>query len=117
MSNLGERIQQLRKELNFSQLGLANEIGVSKAQMNRYENQGVQPPADVLNKMANTLNTSMDYLVNGDIDEKATEHLKNTLLLQKFKELEQLPKDELEVILKMVSAYIRDFNARQAYSN
>ena len=115
MNTLGERIQELRKSLGLSQIDLANKIKISKAQMSRYENQGIQPPADVLNKMADALNTSVDYLINGTSQEKAKASLKNTLLLQKFKEMEQLPESELEAILKVINAYIRDYKAKQAY--
>jgi hypothetical protein len=65
--------------------------------------------------MADALNTSVDYLINGTSQEKAKASLKNTLLLQKFKEMEQLPEGELEAILKVINAYIRDYKAKQAY--
>jgi transcriptional regulator with XRE-family HTH domain len=115
MDSLGERIQELRKALGLSQIDLANKIEVSKAQMSRYENQGIQPPANVLNKMADALNTSVDFLINGNSQEKAKAALKNTQLLQKFREMEQLPEGELEAILKVINAYLRDHKAKQAY--
>jgi transcriptional regulator with XRE-family HTH domain len=115
MEALGERIQELRKSLGLSQIDLANKIEVSKAQMSRYENQGIQPPADVLNKMADALGTSVDYLINGSSQEKAKTSLKNNMLLQKFKEMEQLPENDLDAILKVINAYLRDYKAKQAY--
>ena len=117
MQELASRIHTLRKGLGLSQLELAKRIEVSKAQMNRYENQGVQPPADVLNKMADVLETSVDFLINGDSQEKAKASLKNTALRQKFKEMEQLPQNELDVLMKVIGAYIRDFKTKQAYAS
>ena len=38
---LGERIQQLLKEKRLTQAALASNIGVSVAQLTRYETQGV----------------------------------------------------------------------------
>ena len=52
MPDLGKRIQELRKQHKLSQVELAEKIQVSKSQMIRYENKGVQPPADTLNKLA-----------------------------------------------------------------
>ena len=67
---------------------LAEKIQVSKSQMIRYELKGVQPPADTLNKLAEIFNTSVDYLINGNIDEKAKAALHDAELLQRFKEVE-----------------------------
>jgi len=40
----------------------------------------------------------------------------NATLLQRFKEVEQLPEHEQNVLLEVVTAFIRDFKAKQAYS-
>lgn len=115
MGDLGKRIQELRKQNKLSQIELANKINVSKSQMIRYENKGVQPPADILNKVADILGTSVDYLINGNSGEKAQAALKNTELLQRFKEIENMPQKEQTVLLDVISAYIRDFKAKQAF--
>ncbi len=84
--------------------------------MNRYENRGVQTNADVLNKIAELLDTSsVDFLINEDTEEKARVTLNNAGLLQKLKEMEKLPENELEMLLKVVGACLRDFKTRQAY--
>jgi transcriptional regulator with XRE-family HTH domain len=115
MTDLGDRIQELRKQNKLSQVELASKIGVSKSQMIRYENKGVQPPADILNKLADVLSTSIDYIINGNSDEKAKATLKNTELLQRFKEVEALPEREQTVLMEIIGAYIRDFRTKQAY--
>lgn len=115
MTELGDRIQELRKLNKLSQTELANKINISKSQIIRYETKGVQPPADILNKLADLLNTSVDYLINGDTTEKAISSLKDTELLKQFKKIDQMPEEDKKTILKVISAYIRDFNAKQAY--
>jgi transcriptional regulator with XRE-family HTH domain len=89
---------------------------VSLTQLQRYENKGVQPPADVLNKLAEALGVSIDYLVNGTNDEKAMQTLKDAELIKQFREVELLPEDEKATLFKVVSAYIRDFKTRKAYA-
>lgn len=116
MSQLGERISKKRKELGLSQTDLANKVGVSYAQIGRYETKGVQPPAEVLNKIADELNSSIDYLINGESSEKAINSLKTTEVLNHFKEVESLPEKDKNVILNVIGAFIRDFKAKQAYS-
>ncbi len=70
-----------------------------------------------MNLLAERLGTSVDYLINGDKTEKAKASLKNSDLLQKFKEIDALPEDEQSVILKVIAAYVRDFRAKQAYAS
>jgi len=117
MNNLGKRIQELRKKQDMSQTELADNVKVSKSQIIRYEIKGSQPPADILNKIADVLNTSVDYLINGATEEKAKASLKNNDLLVKFKEIESMPDKEQLSILNVISAYIRDFKTRQAYAH
>ncbi|PKO97701.1 MAG: hypothetical protein CVU14_09930 [Bacteroidetes bacterium HGW-Bacteroidetes-9] len=116
MLSLGERIQEIRKQKNITQQKLAEMISVSKSMINRYENKGVQPPADILNKLADVLQTSVDFLINGNTDEKAKASLKNVELLQRFKEIEAMPDREQSVLLEIISAYVRDFKTKQSYA-
>jgi transcriptional regulator with XRE-family HTH domain len=92
MSNLNDRIKALRKETGLSQTAIANKIGVSYSQYGRYELKGVQPPADILNKLADVLNTTVDFLLNGNANEKAQVALQDAELLKQFKEAENIRK-------------------------
>ena len=115
MSDLGKRIQELRKRIGLTQAQLAGRIEVSHTQLTRYESKNVQPPADVLQRLANIFDVSIDYLVNGNKSEKAEQTLKDAEVIKQFKQLDKLPEDEKQSILRVLSALIRDFNARQAY--
>ena len=116
MSDLGKRIQELRKDNSLTQQDLAKRIYISHPQIVRYETKGVQPPADVLKRLADVFDVSIDYLVNGDKSNKVEQTLKDAELIKQFKQLDQLPDDEKKSILKVLTALIRDFNARQAYA-
>lgn len=106
MSDLGKRIQELRKKAGLSQTELAGKINISYPQMSRYEVKGVQPPADVLKRIADVLNTSVDYLVSGDTEEKAQATLKDSKLLGLFKSVEKMSDEDKNVITKLISAFI-----------
>ena len=116
MDNIGKRIQELRKEKELSQTELADNVGVSYAQISRYENKGAQPPAEVLSKLATVLNTSVDYIIHGDSNAKAMATLKDAKLLTYFKEVEQLPEEEKGTILKVVAALIHEYKTQQFYA-
>ncbi|MEI6349091.1 MAG: helix-turn-helix transcriptional regulator [Bacteroidota bacterium] len=107
MAELGNRILKLRKEKNLSQTDLANKAGVSYAQIGRYETKGAQPPAEIINKIADALETTTDYLINGDKDEKAKATLKDSELLQQFKAVEQLNDKDKSTIKDIIDAFIK----------
>jgi len=113
MNDLAKRIQELRKKARLSQTQLAKEINISYPQMSRYETKGVQPPANVLKKLADVLDTSVDYLINGDTEEKAKATLKDTKLLRLFKAVERLNEDDKSVVSKLINAFVFQKDTQQ----
>ncbi len=83
------------------------------AQIGRYETKKNQPPAEVLKKNAEALDTTVDYLINGDTDEKAKSALKDTELLQQFKAVEQMNEADRTVIKKLIDAFITKGKIKQ----
>lgn len=116
MADLGKRIQKLRKENGLTQQELAVKVKISHPQIVRYETKNVQPPADVLSRLADVFDVSIDYLVNGNKSDKVEQTIKDAELIKQFKQLDKLPDDEKKSILKVIGALIRDFNARQTYA-
>lgn len=103
---LGQRIQELRKKANLSQSDLAAKIEISYPQMSRYEIKGVQPPADVLKRLADVFGVSIDYLVNGSLEHKAEASIDDNELLQQFKEVEQMDAEDRSTVKKLIDAFI-----------
>lgn len=113
MTSLGSRILELRKGKNWSQSELAKMIGVTYAQVGRYENKGAQPSAEVLKKIADALDTSTDYLMYGDKTEKAKAFLQDTELLQQFKEVEKMKPEDKNTIKTLIDAFITKGKLKQ----
>ena len=107
MISVGTQIQKLRKENNLNQSQLATKIGVSLTQLQRYENKGVQPPADILRKLADTFNTSIDFIVYGDSEQKAQQSIKDNELLSQFKAVELLDSKDKSTIKDIIDAFIK----------
>ena len=72
---IGERIKELRVSKKLTQSQLAELIGMSYIQIGRYETQKSNPSSDVLQKLANALGTTTDYLMQGSADEVANAQL------------------------------------------
>lgn len=64
--NLGERIQFLRKELRLSQETLAEQVGVSRQAISKWECNEAVPDLNNLTTLAERLNMTVDELINGE---------------------------------------------------
>jgi transcriptional regulator with XRE-family HTH domain len=107
MVTTGEQIQMLRKANKWNQSQLAEKIEVSLTQLQRYENKGVQPPADVLKKIADIFNTSIDFLVYGSKEQKAQQSIKDNELLSQFKAVEEMDNKDKATIKDIIDAFIK----------
>ncbi len=76
----GERLAQVRKKKKVSQDELAKAIGAHAPVIGRYERDEVKPSIEVVIKMADTLEVSLDFLVgktNVEIDSKTLKRLQD----------------------------------------
>lgn len=74
-----ERLRELRDELGMTQVRLAAELGVSQETISGYEIGKALPPADMLIKLADSLHTSVDYILGRTDDKHPTRLLENQL--------------------------------------
>ena len=74
--------------------------------MSRYEIKDVQPPADVLKRLADVFKVSIDFLVNGSLEQKAEHSLDDNELLQQFKEVEKMNDSDRSTIKQLIDAFI-----------
>jgi Predicted transcriptional regulators len=116
MQQLGDRIKLLRKQKGLSQTDLAKQVGISYAQVGRYETKGAQPSAEVLKKIADALDVSPDFLINGSSDDKAEANLTDVELIQHFKAIEQMDEEDKNVIKKLIDAFITKKKIQQLAS-
>lgn len=107
---LGEHILALRKKINLSQSALGKKIGTSGDIIGRYERNIMTPSIEVIIKLADQLNVSIDYLVGKtdlELDKQA---------LKRIEEVSKLDTEEKDKIFMVIDALIRDFKAKKAYS-
>ena len=66
---LGDKVKELRKKMKITQQELATSIGLSQSAIGMIEGNRQGASNDTLVKLANALNTTVDYLLSNDIDE------------------------------------------------
>ena len=82
-------------------------IGVHFSQIGRYEEKGTFPSADVLAKLANALEVTSDFLMNGNSDDLVKNTLADKELLNQFKTIEQMTEHDKDVVKTLIDAFIK----------
>lgn len=60
---LSQRIYELRISFGWTQVQLAQKLGITKQTVSNWENDNIQPSIDMLVKLSNIFNVSTDYLL------------------------------------------------------
>ncbi len=60
---LGQRINEFRIALGWSQVQLAEKLNISKQTVSNWENENIQPSIEMLVRLAKLFHTSTDYLL------------------------------------------------------
>ncbi len=60
---LSKRIYELRLSFGWTQVQLAQKLGVTKQTVSNWENDNIQPSIDMLIKLSKIFNVSTDYLL------------------------------------------------------
>jgi transcriptional regulator with XRE-family HTH domain len=101
-----ERLRALRKQRNLSQTELAKLVGVHYNHIGRYERGESRPSADTLKRLADELNVSSDYLIEGHSEEAAKARFEDRELLRQFQEVEKLDEEDKVVVKKLLDAFL-----------
>lgn len=72
MTNIGQRMRELRKEKNITQPELAKMLGVSNGAIGNWETGNRQPDDAAKIRMADIFGVSVDYLLGRTDDKKNT---------------------------------------------
>jgi len=107
--NFGDNMMLLRKKKKLSQAALGKLINTSGDVIGRYERGDITPSIDVVAKIADTLEVSIDYLIgksNLQLDREAIKRLES---------ISELSEQNKSFILNMIDMALRDFKTKQAY--
>ena len=101
---LGARLTQYRKRQQLSITELANQSGVDYMQISRYEKGKTVPSLDTAVRLSQVLHVSLDELVTGTPPEAPL--FKNERLLERMRELDQLPPARQAMALRVLETVI-----------
>lgn len=111
MIAIGEKIVQLRKQHNLSQADFAKKIGVSRTIVGNYERNTNMPSVEILLKMANVFNVSVDYMIGeGELSSYDKQ------VLKRIKDIEELDNDTKQHLFFLIDNVIQNFKTKRAFS-
>jgi transcriptional regulator with XRE-family HTH domain len=110
MKDFGPRLQKLRQGANLSAAELSRMLDVDIMQVYRYEKGENLPSVETAVKLARILHVSADELLTGEKSGPvAVQPIKNVKLLEKFRLLEQLPKDQQDTAIEILAGVIAKY--------
>ncbi|MDY6884244.1 MAG: helix-turn-helix transcriptional regulator [Pseudomonadota bacterium] len=104
---LGERIKRLRQERNWSQAQLAQRLNAHQKQVSGYERNVHVPSVEVLIRLAELLNVSLDYLAfENREDTRNASQIADQDLLNKMEAVDKLPEADKATIKAVLDSFI-----------
>jgi transcriptional regulator with XRE-family HTH domain len=109
--DFGDNIMLIRKKKGLSQADLGKLIGTSGDVIGRYERGDIKPSIEVVQKIADALEVSIDYLVG------KTSILLDKQTLDRIENIAQLPEEKRSYVFELIDMCLRDFKAKRAYAS
>ena len=110
-----ERIKEARVKKGLSQGKLAKAIGVHVTNISRYERGENRPTSDVLTKLANELDVTADFLMDGSMDDKAQSSISDKELLSQFQKVSLLSNDRKAIVKELLEAFLLKSDLQQRF--
>lgn len=111
------RIIEMRKNKNWSQSQPADKVGMSYTQIRYYETKGAQPPVEGLKKIADAIDSSVNFLINGITEDKTNACLNDAEVIQYLKKMDALAAKDKSVLNRDIAGFIRDTKTKSAFNS
>ncbi len=85
---------------------LADLINIHYSQIGRYERNEANPSSEVLNKIANILEVSTDFLMNGTIEQIADNAISDKTLINQFNRISKLDDENKKIVVSLIDAFL-----------
>lgn len=106
LSDFAQRLRQLRKERKLTQAELGQRAGVHNVNLSRYERGSSEPSAETLKRLAEALEVSVGYLVEGSAEEIPSVRFEDPELRDQMHAIERLPEEDKQVVKRFLDAFL-----------
>lgn len=101
MLRIGDKIKKIRDLNGYTQDDLAKKLGISKSTIGMYEQNRRSPDLDILLRISETFNVSVDYMLKDGRNQDSSADKK---MLHKLIEL--IPEEDIEIIFQVLVKFV-----------
>jgi transcriptional regulator with XRE-family HTH domain len=109
----GRRLKEAREAKGHTKDKLGKLVGIHHSQIGRYEKGDASPSAEVLKKLANALDASTDYLMNGTTSDLAAQNIQDKTLINQFNRVSELSEENKKIVSALIDAFLFQQEMRQ----
>ena len=104
-SDFPKKLKQLRQDRGLSQGQLAKKIGADLQRVSKYERGVNCPTAEMVVRIANVFDVSLDYLLRGKME--GTSRIKNASLLTLLENVNHFSEKDQETLVSILDAFVK----------
>ena len=106
LTDFGKRLSDLRKRAGYTQVELANELGVTQRMISYYEGHSEYPPSNLLPTMAKVLRVSSDELLG--IKPLKKNKQPDSRLLRRMQQIDKLDASTKRQVIQVIDTFIEN---------
>ena len=102
----GERLARIRRERGFTQVELADKVGIIQVMISHYERDKLRIHGEMLARLALALGVSTDEIL-GLKATKSSGHRPRRRVLRRLEQIERLPETRQRALLTTIDTYLK----------
>jgi len=102
----GQRLARIRKEKGYTQVELADKMGIIQVLISDYERDKLRPYHDMVTRFAHAMQVTADELL-GLKPPKSKGNGPSLKILRRVKKIEALPPTQQKVLLKNIDMFLK----------
>lgn len=103
---IGQRLSRIRKDRGFTQIEVAEKIGIIQSLVSSYENDVLKLSAEMAVRFARALEVSIDELLELKKSKPASQK-PNRKILRRLESIESLPSHHQQTLLKTIDTMLK----------
>jgi transcriptional regulator with XRE-family HTH domain len=103
----GQRLARLRKERGFTQVEIAERVGIIQALVSDYERNKLRLNAELVVRFATALEISTDELLKPQGPKAPLRRKPSLRMLRRLEKIESLPANQQSTLLKTIDTFLR----------
>jgi transcriptional regulator with XRE-family HTH domain len=103
----GQRLARLRKERGWTQVELAERVGITQTLLSDYERGKLRLNADMIVQLATALETTTDELLKPSASRSPLRRKPSLRLQRRMEKIEKLPAHQQNYLLKTIDGFLK----------